>query len=273
VGAVPLLDSVYTLAGVITERLRLPPDSLVAGDAENERTALVVLLAATVLLVVFYYWGRPGFYFRSGLIDGVAGTIGGPFADHPSVGGYVWWGASSLVLRVAAPLAVIVWVLRKRPADFGFRLRGIGSHLPVYGLMYAAILPLLILASGLESFQSYYPFYDEAAEGGVAFWLYEAGYLVQFVGVEAFFRGFLVFGLRPRLGPTLAIVSMTVPYTMIHFAKPAPEAFAAIGAGLILGYMALRSRSFVPGVLLHAGVALTMDVLVLARTDGLAGIL
>ena len=44
----------------------------------------------------------------------------------------------------------------------------------------------------------------------------------------------------------LSIVVMTVPYTMIHFGKPMPEAIGAIFAGLILGYMALRSRSFVP---------------------------
>jgi membrane protease YdiL (CAAX protease family) len=258
---------------VITERLRLPEDPAQTDEASSERRALIVLLSATVLLVVFYYWGRPGFYFRSGLIDGVASSVGGPFADHPSVGGYVWWGVSSLVLRVGVPVLVIVWLLRQRPVDFGFRIRGIMSHLPAYGLMFLVMLPLLIIASSLDSFQSYYPFYDDAAEGGAAFWLYEAGYLVQFIGVEAFFRGFLLFGLRPRFGPALAIVMMTVPYTMIHFAKPAPEAFAAIGAGLILGYMALRSRSFVPGIFLHAGVALTMDLLVLGRTEGLGGLL
>lgn len=264
-----------TLAPVIPDRLRIPAaDGAHRGDdTAAERIALVVLVSATVLLVVFYYWGRPGFYVRSGLIDGVADAVGGPLAEHPSVGAYLWWGLTSLVLRVAAPVAIIVWVIRASPRDFGFRVRGIAGHLPVYGLMYLAILPLLILASSLESFQNYYPFYDDAAAGGTAFWLYEAGYLVQFVGVEAFFRGFLVFGLRPRMGNTLAIATMTVPYTMIHFAKPAPEAFAAIGAGLILGYMALRSRSFVPGILLHAGVALTMDLLVLGRAGDLASLL
>ncbi len=59
---------------------------------------------------------------------------------------------------------------------------------------------------------------------------------------------------------------------MIHFAKPMPEATAAIVAGLVLGVMALRSKSFVPGVFLHVGVALTMDLLVLARTGGLGNI-
>ena len=37
----------------------------------------------------------------------------------------------------------------------------------------------------------------------------------------------------------------------------------AIGAGLILGTLAMRTRSIWGGVLIHVGVAMTMDVLAL----------
>jgi len=67
-------------------------------------------------------------------------------------------------------------------------------------------------------------------------------------------------------------VMMTVPYTMIHFSKPMPEAFAAIVAGLVLGTMAVRSRSFVPGIFLHVAVAITMDLLVLGRLGALGNL-
>ena len=95
---------------------------------------------------------------------------------------------------------------------------------------------------------------------------------MQFIGVEAFFRGFMTFGLLRRFG-WLSILVMTVPYTMIHFTKPMPEATAAIFAGLILGYLAVRSKSFVPGIFLHAGVALTMDLLVLWRMGALGNLI
>jgi membrane protease YdiL (CAAX protease family) len=42
------------------------------------------------------------------------------------------------------------------------------------------------------------------------------------------------------------------------------ETFGAIGAGLILGTLAMRTRSIWGGVLIHIGVAMTMDVLALA---------
>jgi len=85
---------------------------------------------------------------------------------------------------------------------------------------------------------------------------------VQFIALEVFFRGFLLHGLRRALGAN-AIFVMVVPYCMIHFQKPMPETFGAIGAGLILGTLALRTRSIWGGVLIHVGVAMTMDVLAL----------
>jgi membrane protease YdiL (CAAX protease family) len=63
---------------------------------------------------------------------------------------------------------------------------------------------------------------------------------------------------------------MVIPYVMIHFGKPMPETFAAIVAGTLLGYLALRSRSFLWGALLHWSVAITMDAFVIGREIGWA---
>jgi len=239
---------------------------------DTEREATIVLISSTVLLLVFFYWGRGGFYRNSGLINWVATSIRGPFVEFPDVGAYLWWGLASLTLRVFVPLAIIVFIIKRPPSAYGFRLSGISRHLPIYGGMYLVMLPVLFIVSGFDTFESFYPFYSRAGEGGAAFWLYEVGYALQFVGVEAFFRGFMTFGLLRRFG-WLAIPVMTVPYTMIHFTKPMPEATAAIVAGLVLGYLAVRSKSFVPGIFLHVGVAVTMDLLVLWRAGALGNIL
>ncbi len=244
---------------IVTLRDRLPEDLLTTLDDEREREVLIVLLVSTVLLLVFFYWGRPGFAWEIGLPQRLE-SWGGVFADRSGTVPYLWWGLSSLVLRVGVPLGVIVWVLNSRPRDFGFRFKGTLRHLPLYVGAYLFMLPLLIWASTWESFQTYYPFYQRAAEGGWGLVLYEIGYGFQFLGVEAFFRGFMTFGLYRRFG-WLAVPMMTVPYTMIHFSKPMPEAAAAILAGLILGTMAIRSKTFVPGLLLHLAVAFTMDFL------------
>ena len=54
---------------------------------------------------------------------------------------------------------------------------------------------------------------------------------------------------------------MIVPYCMIHYGKPMAETFGAIGAGMILGTIAMRTRSIWGGVAIHVGVAWTMDLL------------
>ncbi len=241
-----------------------PPQSM-------DRKTLVVFVAATVLLVVFNHWGLPSRFAGTSFHDRLADALGDGYRPYFLLLPYQFWGISSLVIRVLIPLAVIVLVLRERPVDWGFRLRGQWAHIRPYLIFLAVMLPVLYVASASSSFQATYPIYAFAVDGGWHFWGYQLFYGLQFLGLEAFFRGFMLFGLYPRLG-VYAIPAMVIPYTMIHFGKPVPETFAAIVAGFALGYLALRSRSFVWGWMLHWGVAITMDVLVIGREFGFGSI-
>jgi membrane protease YdiL (CAAX protease family) len=55
---------------------------------------------------------------------------------------------------------------------------------------------------------------------------------------------------------------------MVHFNKPLPETIGALGAALVLGGLALRAGSCVPGIFLHWAVGMTMDVLAIAKSLG-----
>lgn len=236
-----------------------------------DRKTLIVFVSAMLLLVVFNYWGLPSRFAGTSFHQGLAERLGEGYRAYFLLLPYQFWGVSSLVIRVLAPLAVVTIILRESPRDWGFRLTGQWEHLRPYVWFLAAMLPVLLLASSLGSFQAKYPLYPLAVEGGWHFWGYQLFYGMQFLGLEAFFRGFMVFGLYPRLG-MYAVPVMVIPYTMIHFGKPAPETFAAILAGFILGYLALKSRSFLWGWMLHWGVAITMDVLVIGHEFGFTNI-
>jgi membrane protease YdiL (CAAX protease family) len=67
-------------------------------------------------------------------------------------------------------------------------------------------------------------------------------------------------GLRRSLGSN-AIFIMVLPYCMIHYGKPLPETLGAIIAGVVLGTLAMRTRSIWGGVMIHVGVATMMDAL------------
>ena len=109
-----------------------------------------------------------------------------------------------------------------------------------------------------------YPFYRLAARSAFDLVAWELLYAAQFLALEFFFRGFMLAGLRRSVG-VHAIWIMVVPYTMIHFGKPLPETLGAIFAGLILGTLALRTKSIWSGVLIHVSVALNMDLLALGH--------
>jgi membrane protease YdiL (CAAX protease family) len=68
-----------------------------------------------------------------------------------------------------------------------------------------------------------------------------------------------VHGLAPRLG-WAAIFAMVLPYNMLHYGKPMPEALAAIVGGIVLGTLSVKTRSIWLGVALHISVAITMDL-------------
>jgi membrane protease YdiL (CAAX protease family) len=130
----------------------------------------------------------------------------------------------------------------------------------VYVLLFVLIAPVVYLASLTKGFQETYPFYKQANRSTFDFWAWEMMYWAQFLSLEFFFRGFLLQGLRRALGSG-AIFVMIVPYTMIHYGKPMPETFGAIFAGIILGTLAMRTKSIWGGVIIHIGVATMMDVL------------
>jgi hypothetical protein len=246
----------------VTAFLPEPPAGAIALD---QRTTLVFLLA-TLLLVVFQYFGKPE-SFRgaiAALWQPMAAAVLGP---HEAMAPYAHWGVSSIVLRILIPFAIIRFVFREKPANYGWRWRGTVKHAPMYLALYALMIPLIVWASTQASFQLKYPFYKGAAGGGAAFWGYEVFYGAQFMGVEFFFRGFLTFALFRKFGYN-ALLIMAIPYVMVHFNKPLPETFGALGAALILGALALRAGSCIPGFFLHWAVGITMDVLAIAKSQG-----
>ena len=71
-------------------------------------------------------------------------------------------------------------------------------------------------------------------------------------------------------GVTVGVVALPLAMAFAIASGLPPERgiFTAIVAGFLLGYLALRSRSFLWGVALHWSVAITMDTMVLGRELG-----
>ena len=175
-----------------------------------------------------------------------------------------WWAGWRVLGYMVLPIIVILLLPGERLRDYHISPRGFIKHLWIYLVMFALILPAVVLASRTDAFRGTYPFYSWANRSLFDLWAWEAMYAIQFLSLEFFFRGFMLHGLRRALGAN-AIYVMIVPYCMIHYGKPMAETFGAIGAGLILGTLAMRTRSIWGGVMIHVGVAWTMDLLAVSQ--------
>ena len=181
--------------------------------------------------------------------------------------GFAWWSGTRVVGYLVLPLIVIALMPGERLRDYHLSITGFTRHWWIYLVLYLVVLPLVLLASTTDDFRATYPFYYRANRSALDLWVWEGLYAAQFVALEFFFRGFLLKALRPALGAN-AVFVMVVPYCMIHFGKPYPETIGAIVTGLILGTLALRTKSIWGGVFVHIAVATTMDLLALGACPG-----
>jgi membrane protease YdiL (CAAX protease family) len=220
-----------------------------------DRRTVAVLLLVTISLTAQEYLGD-----RS-MMDKLI-----PSAGHSrhwgQLVGFGWWAGWRVLGYLILPAIAILFIPGVRVRDQHVSPRGTIAHLWVYAALFAAVFPLVVLASRTAAFQETYPFYKLANRSATDLWSWEGMYAAQFLSLEFFFRGVMLACLR-RVAGANAIFVMIVPYCMIHYGKPMPETIGAIGAGLILGTLAMRTRSIWGGVMIHVGVAISMDLLAL----------
>jgi membrane protease YdiL (CAAX protease family) len=245
-----------------------------SGRSGVDYRPMACLVIVAVVLTMHEYYGGRSFYERAlrpllAELEATPGFAAIDLAHWDEFYGYCWWVGARVVGYVFIPLPL--WKLlfpRDSLLDMGLRVRGFFSHLWIYGVCLAVVLPTMALVASQPDFGTYYPFYKNSSRSWYDLILWETIYFAQFFGLEVFFRGWILGALRRTMGVG-AIVAMTVPYCMIHYGKPYLEAHAAIVAGIVLGSLAMRTRSVYAGFLVHITVAGGMDLLALWRRDAL----
>jgi membrane protease YdiL (CAAX protease family) len=242
-----------------------------AGPSMDYRPAACLVITAVVLTLQEYYGGRTFFYqsLRGELSSLNQSLPWLKFDKYEELYGYGWWCVARVIGYTLVPLPL--WKLlfpKDSILDMGLRTGGFFKHLWIYGACLAIVLPVMLIVATQSDFGTYYPFYKKSSRSWFDLLLWEAMYFGQFFALELFFRGWMVGALRRSLG-SAAIFVMAVPYCMIHYGKPYLEAHGAIVAGVVLGSLAMRTRSIYSGFLLHITVALGMDLLALYKRGAL----
>ncbi len=251
--ATPVLTALLLLRGVAREHpLRLGPQQLLL------LLAPPLLYSLAALTLPFAHW------LQEHTAPGIYSALLKPYSL-----------ISRSLLTIFLPAGTL-WLARRHLLSYQTPVEPaavLGRH--IYPILLVAGVALAALASLEPSFAHFYPLYRpgrEAAVLGAPPWLlflgWETIYLASFVAVEYFFRGFMLRLYRPLLGPA-AIWPMATMYMFIHFSKPLGEAVASFGGGLLLGILAYRTQSIKGGILLHCGLALSMDLFALWQRGGL----
>ena len=193
------------------------------------------------------------------------------FTGNFPVYSHYYYEKISFNIHISFFYLLIPWLygLYFKPESFqtfyGLSLKGF--KLSPYLWMLLIMLPLLFWASFREDFLLAYPRYKPGlveVNLGVSSWvtvlIYELTYVMQFVALEIFFRGFVVLSLGKFMGST-AVFPMVTIYMLIHFYKPMPETLGSIFGGYTLGVISWYSKSVWGGILVHIGIALGMELL------------
>jgi membrane protease YdiL (CAAX protease family) len=237
---------------------------------------LIALAVGAVCLTVMEYFGVSAQFIK--LVDrAAAGESGTSWTELAwelrdskfyRLIQYVWWAGFRVLGYFIVPALTVKLVFRENLREYGLRTQGFSEHAWIYGLFYCVVLVCVVGVSFTPEFSSYYPFYKSANRSWLDFGAWELLYAAQFFSLEFFFRGFWLKACKSSMG-SHAIFAAVVPYCMIHYGKPWLEALGAIIAGIVLGTLALKTRSIWSGFLIHVSVAISMDTAALLQTQGL----
>jgi len=218
---------------------------------EADRTVLVVLVSSSLVLATFLNYGNPSF----------AGDLLGRSADDEA--SVVWMFLSALLLFGIVPCVVWKAVLRRDLREIGIAAGDVaaGTRITLPALVLL-VLPATFLSSRLAEIRSEYPLAADVGRSASVFLLYQGAYLLYYVGWETFFRGYLVLGLADRIGPLPAVGLSTLVSTAVHLGKPCAEVWGAVAVGFLFGWLALRTRSILWPLIVHAAVGVLNDVFV-----------
>ena len=255
---------------------------------------LPAYIAFAALFMVLFLFLTPPIYTGAGW--GFLTRVPGLSGDYPL---YLTRFLLSFVLLGVLPLCVaLAW--GDKPSALGLRFSA--APLRWYHLAVFSVVAFLFGVSGAfsDGLYRYYPYshslvLDVLEKGWAAFLPHAFLYgFLYYLPWEFFFRGFLLLPmareLEERAGdprsedrtapggsgsgggfPALmaAIVAFqTIPSTLLHFGHPFAELLSAIPAGLFFGWLAYRTRSIFPGLLLHFLVGMGTDITIIFLQRG-----
>lgn len=172
---------------------------------------------------------------------------------------FAWLGYVTLVTALV-PSAILLAAMRVPPRELGLGWGDTRRDAALLAIGVALAAGAAVALSRVPELRAYYP-HARFVKEAPWWWIpTTAGFAAWGLAWEALFRGFLLLGLRSSLGWPALLVQAAF-FTLAHLDKPRLELWLSAPAGLAFGLVAWRTRSVLPGFLLHFTLSTTLNVL------------
>ncbi len=223
-------------------------------DFQTNIEAVIISGTGTVLWLIFHF-------FRHRILFGWLFSRARPALQQPSVdilsskaGGLLWLGIVPVILfGLVFPVISLGWLSFSTSGPFFFWL--------------AVLIPVVISVTSFmarkPAHQQQYPQLRENTWSGGLLLIDLLCWMIYLIGYEAFFRGFLLFGLAGVTSPWIAVMVSTMFYALAHIPKGWGESFGAIPFGVLLCLVSLTTGNFWAAFFIHLSLAWSNELLAL----------
>ncbi len=239
-----------------------------------QRHRLLILLFVAGLMMVLYTYLTPPLVSQK-LIDHLPLLPALP-GDLPLYG--FRFLASFLLLGVF-PLGVAL-LLGESLSGLGFRVpaRSLPAQLQILVLIGCVLIG--VVGAYSPQLYAYYPYSSTLLEiisdRGLSFFFPHAFLylLLYYLPWEFFFRGIMIFpllrlaesqGIREKQHLLLLASLQAIPSTVLHFGHPFLETLGALPFGFVAGYLALKTGSILPVLVIHSLIGISQDFVIAMR--------
>lgn len=222
-----------------------------------DKKVIIIFLSVAVLQTISWYYTSRRF-FRSTWFESLQ------FEQDIYLWEYLYWFAGDVITLFVLPAGIIKIFFREKFVNYGLTAGDHKAGIKYCCIFLAVMLPLIWFVSSSAEFADAYPLLYETKLSWRVFIIFEAGLMLYIAAWEFIWRGFMLFGLKEKFGYYSVLIQM-IPFLILHNGKPAAETFSAIWGGIALGILALRTGSILYGIIIHAGIMFTIDLISVLR--------
>ena len=219
-----------------------------------DKKVSLVFIISIILLTFSWYFSNPQF-FQTSLSKYFVNDN-----DDIKLLSFTYWFLSDFILLLLIPVLFIKFYFKELLEDYGLCLGKLKQGFNYTLISIILFIPIVLVITNSNTFKQYFPLIQLEGINLSQFLIYEILFILFIYSWEFIFRGFMLFGLERRFGIYSIYIQM-VPFVILHNGKPFVETFMSIFGGIILGFIAIRTRSIFYGFLIHAFILVVLDLI------------